>query len=209
MLIIIFNEYKIDRNIIISVVTFKYLQISNIMKKQMQNTKLEIEDLFKKYYATLCLTSFCIVKDKDIAKDIVQDFFISYWQKKESLPITHYFKAYSAKAVKNLSLQYVAKLKKEKSLIDSLPIQSYSEQVSLDKPSKINTTQELLNRLPEGRRNIFTSIVLEGKSYSEIADKNGISINTVKTQMKRAYAYLRLHATEDMLHIFIISSIVF
>jgi len=38
---------------------------------------------------------FSIVKDKDGAKDNVQDFFYSYWQRRASISITLPFKAYA------------------------------------------------------------------------------------------------------------------
>jgi RNA polymerase sigma factor (sigma-70 family) len=66
---------------------------------------------------------------------------------------------------------------------------------------KTKKLQELLNRLPEKRRNILMSVVVHGHSYAEIAESNGISVNTVKTQMKRAYAFLRREADKDLLYL--------
>jgi RNA polymerase sigma-70 factor (ECF subfamily) len=60
-----------------------------------------------------------------------------------------------------------------------------------------------VNELPESRKQIFISAIVNGRSYAEIAEMQGISINTVKTQMKRAYAYLRSEATENLLHFFL------
>ena len=42
----------------------------------------------------------------------------------------------------------------------------------------------LVDQLPKARREIFMSHVVEGLSYSEIAETYNISVNTVKTQMK-------------------------
>src|SRR5690606_25120822 len=166
----------------------------------------EIEQLFKEQYALLCLVSFGIVKDKDASKDIVQDFFMSYWQRKETILVTTSFKAYAIKAVKNLSLLYLEIAKKNKTLLNSLNIEAFEEQQVFNKPRDYSKMQELIDRLPESRRNIFISFVVQGMSYAEIAETYGITINTVKTQMKRAYAFLRAEATEDMLYLFIIIS---
>ena len=57
----------------------------------MQKPPLTIEELelfFKSNHAFLCLAALSIVKDKDVAKDIVQDFFISYWERRKNVQFT-------------------------------------------------------------------------------------------------------------------------
>ena len=57
--------------------------------------------------------------------------------------------------------------------------------------------------LPDKRRKII-EMSLDGCSVAEIAEQLHISVDTVKTQKKRAYAYLKEHLKEDfMLFIFI------
>ncbi|NKI28403.1 RNA polymerase sigma-70 factor [Arenibacter sp. 6A1] len=164
------------------------------------------ERLFKEHYSLLCLYSFSVVKDHEVAKDIVQDFFISYWQKEDELTITNSFKAYATRAVKNLSLRYLEQQRKQQRLLQQLPINDYEEITEEETPIEKNKIPELLDQLPESRRDIFISYVLDGMSYAEIAAHNDISINTVKTQMKRAYAFLRTNSTKDWLHILLVVS---
>lgn len=153
----------------------------------------------------MCLVAFGLVKDRDAAKDIVQDFFISYWQKRKGISHTVSFKAYAIRAVKNLGLLSLERAKKEKSLLQDINLRDSVEQKTLDEASKGKKLQRILDKLPESRRQIFMSSVVHGQSYSEIAENHGISINTVKTQMKRAYAFLRTEATEDLLYLFMIA----
>ncbi len=175
------------------------------MKNQPQNNGHEMERLFKEHHALLCLVAFGVVKDRDAAKDIVQDFFISCWQKREDISYTVSFKAYAIRAVKNLGLLSFERAKKEQSLLQGLDVRRYAEQKALEEPDKFRKLLGLLNKLPESRRHIFISVVVHGQSYSEIAENHGISINTVKTQMKRAYAFLRTEATEDLRYFFVIA----
>src|SRR5690606_30817422 len=129
------------------------------MKVRPQNNLCEIERLFKEQYALLCLVSFSIVKDKDASKDIVQDFYMSYWQRKETTMVTTSFKAYAIKAVKNLSFLYLEKAKKNQTLLNNLHIEAFEEQQVFDKQKDFTKIQELIDRLPESRRNIFISFV--------------------------------------------------
>ena len=159
--------------------------------------RFKVEELFKDNYPLLCLVSFSIVKDKDIAKDIVQDFFVSFWNKRESITINTSFEAYAKKSVKNLSLQYLEKKKREQRLMDTFETDTSAPEPKLDRQN--NKLNDLINKLPTKRKEIFVSVVVDGKSYTEIAEANGISVNTVKTQMKRAYAFLRSNKKEDFI----------
>ncbi len=152
------------------------------------------EDLYKEHFAFFSLVSFNITKDKDVAKDVVQDFFIYLWEKEEALNFRISFKAYRTRAVKNLSLQYLEKHKtisledNKKIILPKFEEQVIFEKAEENKKPKILT---LVDKIPQARREIFISHIVEGYSYNEIAEIYNISVNTVKTQMKRAYAFLR------------------
>jgi len=150
------------------------------------------ESLYKEHFAYLSLVSFNITKDKDVAKDVVQDFFIYLWEKEEAVNFTISFKAYATRAVKNLSLQHLEK-NKTISLDTKKIILPKEEQVVFEKTEENpkSRIQTLVDKIPQARREIFISHIVEGHSYAEIAEMYNISVNTVKTQMKRAYAFLR------------------
>lgn len=168
------------------------------MKARSTVNPTEIEFLFKEHYTLLCLVSFSILKDKDAAKDVVQDFFISYIQKRKSITIKLSFQAYAVGAVRNLSLMAIKKVNKEQSL-HGLEQNHHDDEAHqhLDKVKHHEKLWELLNQLPDSRKEIFISSVVHGQTYAEISELNGISINTVKTQMKRAYAFLRSKAKKS------------
>lgn len=151
------------------------------------------EDLYKEHFTFLSLVSFNITKDKDVAKDVVQDFFIYLWEKEEALNFTISFKAYAAKAVKNISLQHLEKHKTISLDQNKIILPKFEEQVVFEKVEENNKPKifTLVDKIPQARREIFMSHIVEGHSYAEIAEMYNISINTVKTQMKRAYAFLR------------------
>ena len=65
------------------------------------------------------------------------------------------------------------------------------EEVSYSDDHRLELLQQEINNLPHACREIFLDKVLGNRSYNEIAEEKGISINTVKTQLKRAYNVLR------------------
>ena len=50
---------------------------------------------------------------------------------------------------------------------------------------------EAIQSLPEKCREIFILACVEGLKYREVAERLDVSVNTVKTQVKSAYAKLR------------------
>jgi RNA polymerase sigma-70 factor (family 1) len=168
------------------------------MNEQLNFKEHSFEYLFKQHYPFLCIVSNNLVKDRDASKDIVQDFFVSYWQKRNSVSIETSFQAYAVKSVKNLSLQFIKKSEKEKLTVNNLAKQDYDFQISTDKPSESSKIMEILNKLPLKRREIFIAAILNGHTYTEIADYRNISVNTVKTQIKRSYLFLRSFPKEDL-----------
>ena len=179
------------------------------MKSKLHREIDELEILFKEHFDFLCLVSLSILKDKSASKDIVQDFFLSYWKNRNHIDLKVSFKSYAIKSVKNLSIQSLKKVEKEKqALMDFVPIEEENE-VKSSSSKRNKKLEELLNKLPEKRKQIFVSYVINGQSYAEIAENNGVSINTVKTQMKRAYHFLRSEAREDLLYFFILLFTIF
>lgn len=173
------------------------------MNKKLHREIDELELLFKEHFDFLCLVSLSILRDSSISKDVVQDFFFSYWKNRKQIAINVSFKSYAIKSVKNLSIQVLRQIEKEKKALKELAPLEIENAFSTLQPNQNKKLQELLNQLPEKRKQIFISYVVNGQSYAEIAENNGISINTVKTQMKRAYHFLRSEATEDLLYFYI------
>ncbi|QEC44092.1 RNA polymerase sigma-70 factor [Pseudobacter ginsenosidimutans] len=155
-----------------------------------------LESLFREYYHRLCNASYYITGNEDAAKDIVQDFFFHCWNKKEELAITGDFKYYALRAVKNASINYIRDNKKFTSVKDPENNLKVAEQPvpSFDDMGEEEKNRELWNaieRLPAQRKAIFLSSNKDGLTYAQTAERMGVSVNTVKTQIRLAYQFLR------------------
>lgn len=159
-------------------------------------TKLsKIEDLFREHYTFLCVVAENVVEDDEIAKDIVQNFFLYCLNNISVLNITLSFKAYAFRAVKNAALSYIKKPKKVL-FNDDLLVETMAELHSSEKDHELDTRRdadlwEIIGRMPEKRRLIFLLSNKDGLKYAEIAAQLDISVNTVKTHIKLSYEYLR------------------
>ncbi|PSL46547.1 RNA polymerase sigma-70 factor (family 1) [Chitinophaga niastensis] len=152
------------------------------------------EELFRLHYTFLCATAYYVVEDEDTAEDIVQDFFLYCWNKRSTIQITQNFKSYATRAIRNASLSYLKISNKiifeEPSLIESTAAQLPNEDYEQEE-TRNAALWAAIGRLPIQRQRIFLLSNRDGLKYKDIATQLNISVNTVKTQIKLAYQYLR------------------
>lgn len=159
----------------------------------------EFETLFRRNHQFLCVIAMQYVHDQFIAEDMVQDFFIDFWQRRHSIQLTGSFEAYARRAVKYKCIDFLRKnAVAEKRNTKFTMLEETQTSTEADEPEyqelrhqRYIRILELIEKLPENRKNIFIMHAVEKLKYAEIAEKQNISINTVKTQLSRAYAALR------------------
>jgi RNA polymerase sigma-70 factor (ECF subfamily) len=129
------------------------------------------------------------VRDPQIAESIVQDVFVKLWTNKENSKIQTSVKAYLYTAVRNHSLNYLKQAKKTISLLGELDYHdetTNSPETEFIEKETYAEVHKAIDKLPKQCRQIFLMKRYDELKYSEIAEILSISINTVKTQMKRA-----------------------
>jgi RNA polymerase sigma-70 factor (ECF subfamily) len=152
------------------------------------------EILFHKYYGILCSFASKLIHDHVAAEEIVQDFFVKLWEKRQKISIETSVKNYFFRSVKNLCINYIqhnkTKIKYAQTLLSEVE-NNLSDDSNYPEVDLFEKIEENINSLPEKRREIFRLSRQEGLKYHEIAQKLNISIKTVETQMSLAIKTLR------------------
>lgn len=163
------------------------------------------EYVFKSYYALLCTYAFDLVKDDELAEDVVQEILIKVWENRNKIDIRTSLKAYLYRSVYNHCLNLlkhiqVVKNLEEKYTEDTLLNVEFAllaeDKFTLDDyfyEGLERDIEEAIQSLPEQCRIIFQMSRFEDLCYEEIARKLDISVNTVKTQIRRALEKLRIN----------------
>ena len=166
----------------------------HLFEKIKKGDEKAFETLFHKYYGHLCLYATKIIKDDPAAEEIVQDFFVKIWEKREHLNIETSTKNYLFRSVKNLCINYIqhnkTKIRYAQKVISETE-NNYADNDSYPEIELSQIIEESINSLPEKRKEIFRLSRQEGLKYHEIADKLNISIKTVETQITLALKTLR------------------
>lgn len=170
----------------------------------------ELEKLFKQHYPNLCRYSLGFVKLEEVAEEIVQDVFVSLWQKEEQLKVYSSVKAYLFTAVRNRSFNHLkSQFSRQKFESDS----SFSQTLLTDNTQETLEYEELakllaegIEKLPTQCRTIFEMSRLGGLSNQEIARDLKLSPKTIENQMGIGLKKLKehLHTYWDVLLILLL-----
>lgn len=148
--------------------------------------------LVRRYSDILYRLAYLRIQDQDTAKDIVQDLFISIWEKRDGLVIHGDVKHYLLRAARNRALNMIqhenAKRRLEAVLAENARLNDHSTtpDENLELEELIVTIRAVLDSLPPRTREVFLLRRDEGMSYEAIATVLGIGIPTVHNQMSRA-----------------------
>lgn len=149
--------------------------------------------VFNQYFNTLCSFSFKYLEDKDEVQDLVQDAFITLWEKRKDFEHMLALKSYLYTSVRNKCLNILkhrsVQQKHEKALVYELESEQYFENQVIAEEA-FNRLYQEIQLLPQASREIML-LALNGMKNPEIGEELGISVNTVKTQKKIAYAKLK------------------
>src|SRR5690606_32544580 len=93
-----------------------FIQISN-------GDKLAFDQLYTSFYGVLYLHALQKLKDREIAKDMVHDLFLTIWQNRETLHVSGSASVYLHTSIRNKVIDYFSKEKSKSKYLDSLGLQ--------------------------------------------------------------------------------------
>ena len=156
--------------------------------------------LYEHHYDALCRVAFRYVEDAFLAENLVEDLIVHLWQHRDSLIVKVSLRSYLLAAIRNRCIDYLESSHHEHEIAASKISESEMQQVHsmlsdtsmpLEEEQLVDIVQKAIDALPDECRRVFIESRMEEKSYQEIADELGITINTVKYHIKNALRQLR------------------
>jgi RNA polymerase sigma-70 factor (ECF subfamily) len=172
----------------------------------------EFENIFREHFTPLTNLAYTVVKDADVAKDVVQQVFLKFWQIRDETTIQHSIKSYLYRAVVNTSLNHVAKDKRFTSLesqkvepVNDAEDLLHTEQTKNTIDSKVRAA---IDELSPTCREVFQLSRFSDLTNKEIAGQLNISVKAVEKHISKALKILReklkpLLSVETMLWYFL------
>lgn len=155
-----------------------------------------LNSIFNLFYAPLCFFAEKLIMNKEEAEDIVGETFIKLWARHMDFESLSKVKAFLYISTKNTCLNYIRQSARDtKQHADLVYFLTESEDHMLNSLIRTETLHQLyvaIKGLPAQCSKIAYLSFVEGMRNQEIADKLGLSINTVKNQKSRAIELLKV-----------------
>lgn len=170
-----------------------------LVKQLSKGNLLAFNALFKSYGIKLYHFAYRYLKSKEESEELVQEVFTLVWEKRADLKENLSFKSFLFTISFNIikkhfrARTYLSEYYKSITAIE-LDMQT-SRQITYN--SLYQFVNQLVNKLPDRRKEIFIKSRFEGLSIKEIAKKMGISHKTVENQLTDALKYIRANLEKE------------
>ncbi|WP_194526554.1 RNA polymerase sigma factor [Zobellia roscoffensis] len=172
------------------------MDLDNFLTEIQNKNHFVFKRLFDDMYHDLVTYANGYLFDMASSEDVVQEIFVRLWEKSNKIVLKTNLKAYLYAMVRNKCLNRLKKLK----ITDNSNILDRQISFAFDQEPDWFTEQEkeirnqqalcIIENLPLRMRSIVELRFRDNYRYKEIAEELNVSINTVKTQLKRAKAKL-------------------
>lgn len=173
-------------------------EIKLLVEQARNGSQKAFSELYNTYKKTIWWTAFKIVKNIDVADDIVSIVFTKAYEKLDTFTNHISFEMWLKTIAINTAIDYIRKNKKEQlnSYIDDednniqLNGIDSSPEENLIGQQTATIIEDCLKRLKIKHRKLIM-MKLEGKTYNQIAEELALSVDAVKSQLSNARKRLK------------------
>ena len=149
---------------------------------------MELEELYGKFYKEIITYCTAMTKNRASAEDLVQETYLrafTHWEDLEVLSRGQ-SRAWLYKTARNLFIDQARKQSRETPMKDEyFPLAAFEEDLSQA------AVAQLIARLPEGEKAMFTLRYFEGYNAKELGDMFDLPSATVRSRLASAKRRLR------------------
>lgn len=152
--------------------------------------------LYRRYWENLFVTAAKVLRGKEEAADVVQDVFLSLWNRRHELNIEGSLVAYLQTSVRYKAIHYIEKnITRRNYLVELIDVAVNTLPPSAELLLQLKEVQQAIHdtvdRMPAKMQKVYRLSRHEHLSHKEIADRLDISTETVKKHIQHALQLLK------------------
>ncbi len=152
--------------------------------------------IYKKYSRRLYGFVFRYVKQEVDTEEIIQEVFVKIWQNRDKINVYSSFESFLFTIAHNETINLLKKRATEQKYVEHVKsLQQIEESYEIANEIHYKELEQkfhgLLDELSPRQKEIFKLSREEGLSHKEIAERLGISSNTVKNHLVTALSFLK------------------
>ncbi|MCS6795797.1 MAG: sigma-70 family RNA polymerase sigma factor [Raineya sp.] len=170
---------------------------SELIEQLKAKNEKALEYLYDHYASCMYGVAMRILGDEALAQDTLQEAFVKIWQNVEQYDFTKgKLFTWVLNILRNTAIDKLRAKEQKYRTEDLSNLKRKADNDTLKQAETIGIT-DLTRKLKPEHRVIIEMMYFEGYSQSEIAEKLGIPLGTVKTRAKNALDFLRNLLKED------------
>ena len=161
--------------------------------------------LYERYAHAMFNTAFRILRNREDARDALQDAFVKAFNNIEQHRPEAAFGGWLKRIVINTSINAVKRrgpiwVEDGETVVEKAPVEEKTESYAELRGVDVDMARTALLELPDGYRAVLSLYLLEGYDHTEISEILGISVNTSLSQFSRGKQKLRELLTNKYRH---------
>ncbi|WP_339882661.1 RNA polymerase sigma-70 factor [Polaribacter vadi] len=175
--------------------TQKKLKEDLLLKRLKKDDKKALTQIYNDYWKPLYISSYNILKDKELCEEIIQDVFIDLWNNRKKIQITISFQAYLYACTR---YKVFAQFRKKKiirvELFDDLIKRFHysTPETEIIHKELVSQIDSIVNTLPKKCRIVYKMSRFKQMSHKEIAEKLNISTKTIENHITHALRKIKI-----------------
>ena len=187
-----------------------YLSDNELVVALQNDDVKAFEQLYLNYRSGIYKNIFKLLKEPEESKNVMQDVFVSLWEKRMTLDPSKPVSGWLFGVSYNKSITRIKKIFKESLLYEHIlsDLQNSDHQQAYLKEAKLKLLDEAFLSLSPQKQRVFQLCKLQGKTCDETAIELNISKHTVKEYLavavKNIKEYIERHPIDQVLYIYLL-----
>lgn len=163
-------------------------------------------EIYNRYWERLFFMAYKRISSTEDAKEIIQNVFLTLWQKRGSLQIQN-LSLYLAAMTRYAVYRHLSNEKRREDQLKNIrhsEVHKVADSFDLDNKQLLDILSSLSNELPEKYRLVFIHHKLLDRPLEEVAEQLGVSPRTAEGYVAKVMEIMRQHRRKLSFSIFML-----